>query len=359
MPANQTGVNSLVQYRDVPAAIDWLCSTLSFEEHLTVRNEDGSIRCAQLINGHTRVALAPIDGPAFDEWVKQPNQASRAEPHICSFLVVDADALYRRAKRAGAELIVENTSEDECKQHFYSCRDPEGHIWRFKTFNPWTHEPSSPPKGHRRHWIDRLSVSLSVLVLGSASAFACLHTSNYQQSTTSRVAGWSASATYSARGVFADSGGVALGREKPLEGERCAGTLADAVDHLGVAPVQPRLAKVAVDQANEENRALLVRLQYEHEAGAMRDLLEKERSLRVGAERERAEALERASEALAELALQKRNTKSAQIGERLARDLLSKERSKSIAIEHSHKKAPRRARRYIGPSGQSGISSLW
>ena len=146
MPANQTGVDSLVHYRDVRAAVDWLCSTLSFEKHLTVRNEDGSIRCAQLINGHTRVALAPIDGPVFDEWVKQPDQGSRVEPHTCSFFVVDADALYRSAKRAGAELIVENTNENDRKQHFYSCRDLEGHIWRFKTFNPWTHEPSSPPR---------------------------------------------------------------------------------------------------------------------------------------------------------------------------------------------------------------------
>ena len=359
MPANQTGVNSLVHYRDVRAAVDWLCSTLSFEKHLTVRNEDGSIRCAQLTNGHTRVALAPIDGPVFNELVQQPDQGSRDEPHICSFFVVDADALYRRAKRAGAELIVEITSENDRKQHFYSCRDPEGHIWRFKTFNPWTHDPSGPPKAHRRHWIDWLSVSLSVLVFGSASAFACLHTSNYQQWT--RVAGWSASPANSARGGFADGskGGVALGREKPLDGGRCVGTLADTVDHLGGALVQPRLAKVAVDQANEESRALLVRLQYENEAGAMRDLLEKERSLRVGAERERAEALKRASEALAELALQKRSTESAQIGEREARDLLSKERSKSIAIEHSNRKAPRRARRYVGRSGQSNLPSLW
>src|SRR6185295_5635456 len=134
MPANQPGADSLIRYRDLSAAIDWLCSTLNFEEHLTVRNQDGSIRCAQIINGHTRVALAPIDGPVFDKWVKQPDQSSRVEPHVCSFFVVDADALYKRAKRAGAEIIVENTSENDRKQHFYSCRDPEGHIWRFKTF---------------------------------------------------------------------------------------------------------------------------------------------------------------------------------------------------------------------------------
>ena len=342
MPANQTGVDLLIRYRDVPAAIDWLCSTLSFEEHLIVRNEDGSIRCAQLINGHTRVALAPIDGPVFDEWVKQPDQGSRVEPHICSFFVVDADALYRRAKRAGAELILENTSENERKQHFYSCRDPEGHIWRFKTFNPWTHEPSRPPKGRRRHWIDRLSVSLSVLVFGSATAFACLHLSNYQQWTTSRVAGWSASSAYSARGVFADGlkGGVALGREKPSEGERCAGTLADAVDHLGVALVQPRLAKVAVDQANEESRDRLVRLQYENEAGAMRDLLEKERSLRVGAEREREEALERASEALAELALQKRSTNRLRLASALHATYFPKREARALQSSTATRRHP-------------------
>jgi uncharacterized glyoxalase superfamily protein PhnB len=45
------------------------------------------------------------------------------------YLVVpDADEIYRRAKAAGAEIVIEIKDEDYggC---VFSCRDPEGHLW--------------------------------------------------------------------------------------------------------------------------------------------------------------------------------------------------------------------------------------
>lgn len=51
-------------------------------------------------------------------------------------IVEDADAHYARATGAGAKIVLDIKDEDYggCG---YSCRDPEGHLWNFGTYDPW------------------------------------------------------------------------------------------------------------------------------------------------------------------------------------------------------------------------------
>ena len=51
-------------------------------------------------------------------------------------MVSDADAYYARAKASGAEIILE-IQDDDFGGRSYACRDPEGHIWNFGTYDPW------------------------------------------------------------------------------------------------------------------------------------------------------------------------------------------------------------------------------
>jgi hypothetical protein len=51
-------------------------------------------------------------------------------------VVPDADMIYRRAKAAGAEIVVDIKDEDYGGRVF-SCRDPEGHLWNIGTYDPW------------------------------------------------------------------------------------------------------------------------------------------------------------------------------------------------------------------------------
>ena len=51
-------------------------------------------------------------------------------------IVTDADAVYERAKAAGAEILIDIKTEDYGGRGF-TCRDPEGHIWNFGTYDPW------------------------------------------------------------------------------------------------------------------------------------------------------------------------------------------------------------------------------
>jgi uncharacterized glyoxalase superfamily protein PhnB len=48
----------------------------------------------------------------------------------------DADAIYARAKAAGAEILLDIKDEDYGGRGF-TCRDREGHIWNFGTYDPW------------------------------------------------------------------------------------------------------------------------------------------------------------------------------------------------------------------------------
>ena len=47
----------------------------------------------------------------------------------------DIDALFERAKGAGAEVVMEPTDQDYGSRDF-AVRDPEGNIWAFGTYAP-------------------------------------------------------------------------------------------------------------------------------------------------------------------------------------------------------------------------------
>ncbi len=50
-------------------------------------------------------------------------------------IVADADA-HACAKPASAQIVVEIKDQD-CGARGYSCRDPEGHLWNFGSYDPW------------------------------------------------------------------------------------------------------------------------------------------------------------------------------------------------------------------------------
>ena len=116
----RTTVIPSIRYRDEPAAIQWLCEVFGFEQQLIVPNEDGSIAHAQLSFGNGMIMLGTIG----------------AETHNTYVVVSDADAVYARVKSAGAEILREIRDEAYGGRGFI-CRDVEGHVWSFGTYDPW------------------------------------------------------------------------------------------------------------------------------------------------------------------------------------------------------------------------------
>jgi uncharacterized glyoxalase superfamily protein PhnB len=80
------------------------------------------------------------------EWgrlIKQPDEVGGAETQSSYIVVADADAMYERARAAGAEIVMEIKDQDYGSRDF-GCRDPEGHLWYFGTYDPWAANPPTP-----------------------------------------------------------------------------------------------------------------------------------------------------------------------------------------------------------------------
>ena len=103
-----------LRYRDAPAAIEWFCQTFSFEKHLVVPNDDGTIAHAQLTFGNGMIMLGSVlkIETEFGRLMKQPDEIGGAETQSAYVVVSDADAIYARAKGAGAEIVIDIKDED-------------------------------------------------------------------------------------------------------------------------------------------------------------------------------------------------------------------------------------------------------
>jgi len=125
-----------LRYRDAPAAIDWLCRAFGFQKQLVVPNQDGTVAHAQLTLGNGMIMLGSAVDSDFGRLIKQPGDIGGSETQCPYVIVKDVDAHYARAKAAGAVVVMDIKDEDYGGRG-YSCRDPEGHLWNFGSYDPW------------------------------------------------------------------------------------------------------------------------------------------------------------------------------------------------------------------------------
>jgi uncharacterized glyoxalase superfamily protein PhnB len=59
-------------------------------------------------------------------------------------IVTDVDAHYAQAIGAGAEIIID-IQDETCGERSYSCRDLQGHIWNFISYNSQDRRDSIEP----------------------------------------------------------------------------------------------------------------------------------------------------------------------------------------------------------------------
>jgi uncharacterized glyoxalase superfamily protein PhnB len=147
-----------LRYRDLAAAVEWLCIAFGFEKHRVIAGEDGVLAVAQLSVGANMIMLLPVGGSELDQLMKQPDEVGGAETQSCYLAVEDIDVHYAKAKAAGAQFVLDLKAYDNGGRGF-SCRDPEGHIWNFGTYDPWegnvvaanppAAEKQSAPRGKR------------------------------------------------------------------------------------------------------------------------------------------------------------------------------------------------------------------
>ena len=125
-----------LRYRNAPAAIDWLCAAFGFERHLVVPGEGNTIAHAQLRLGDAMIMLGSVVDSEYGRLMKQPDEIGGAETQSPYVVVLEVDAHYARAKAAGASIVIDIKDQDHGGR-LYSCRDLEGHLWSFGSYDPW------------------------------------------------------------------------------------------------------------------------------------------------------------------------------------------------------------------------------
>ncbi len=125
-----------LRYRDVPTALEWLCRVFDFEQQRVVEDSQVGVIHAQLSFGTGMLMLGPVADSEYGRQVRQPDEVGGISTQSIYVVVNSADALYTKAKAAGAEIVIELKDEDYGGRGF-CCRDLEGHLWNFGTYDPW------------------------------------------------------------------------------------------------------------------------------------------------------------------------------------------------------------------------------
>jgi uncharacterized glyoxalase superfamily protein PhnB len=112
-----------VLYRDAHAAGTWMERAMGFRRTLTVPNDDGSVKHAELRldDGVVFIGSAPTAGP-FEGLT-----------HFVNLQVADPDAHHARAAAAGAAIVTE-PQVAPFGARYYAARDPEGFLWWVSTY---------------------------------------------------------------------------------------------------------------------------------------------------------------------------------------------------------------------------------
>jgi uncharacterized glyoxalase superfamily protein PhnB len=141
MPAHAANARATIipalSYRDPNGAVDWLVMAFGFEPHNVYKGDDGVVVHAELSFGNGMIMLGPARQSSYAANIVQPDSIGGKETQAPYVIVADADAHYRQAIDNGAVIVLDIKDEDYGGRA-YTCRDLEGHIWTFGTYDPWT-----------------------------------------------------------------------------------------------------------------------------------------------------------------------------------------------------------------------------
>ncbi|NNG17025.1 MAG: glyoxalase [Gemmatimonadales bacterium] len=136
-PPSGTRVIPTLRYEDARAAIEWLGTAFGFEPRLVVPGDDESVIHAQLVVGDIMIMLGSVRDDEFGRLQRPPRMIGGGVGTQSPYIIVDdPDAHYARAVAAGAEIVMD-IADQAHGGRAYSCRDPEGHLWNFGSYDPW------------------------------------------------------------------------------------------------------------------------------------------------------------------------------------------------------------------------------
>lgn len=129
-----------LRYKDALRMIEWLCTTWNFEKRVVIEGENNMIAHAQLLLGDFMIMIASIQNPGeYSNLIAEPTTIEGRCTQAPYLVVDDPDWYYTQAQHNGAKILIE-IKEEEYGGKDFTCADPEGHIWNFGSFDPFTAE---------------------------------------------------------------------------------------------------------------------------------------------------------------------------------------------------------------------------
>lgn len=126
-----------LRYANARKAIDWLCEAFAFEKHLVVPGDgEDEIAHAQLTYRGGMIMLGTERDDEFGALQKSVGSVGGVTTQSPYIIVPDADEHHARAVKAGAKIVTPLYDADYGGRG-YGCKDPEGHLWNFGTYDPW------------------------------------------------------------------------------------------------------------------------------------------------------------------------------------------------------------------------------
>ena len=125
------------RYKDAHQAIEWLCRAFGFDKKVVHEEDDGTVANAQLVLDNAMIMLASVRNNEFDQFVKHPEELNGLNTMSPYIIVENIELHYQRAVQAGAEILLPLTIQDYGGGG-YTCRDPEGYLWNFGSYDPWS-----------------------------------------------------------------------------------------------------------------------------------------------------------------------------------------------------------------------------
>jgi uncharacterized glyoxalase superfamily protein PhnB len=115
-------------YRDIGAALDFLCHAFGFKEEMREHTPSGGMHGEASFQGQ----LVMLGQGGTNQRLKPPPDVDAATAGVFIYLD-DVDKHYEVAKAAGAEIV--HPPKDAPYGRNYWANDPEGHPWFFTS--PW------------------------------------------------------------------------------------------------------------------------------------------------------------------------------------------------------------------------------
>jgi len=124
-----------IKYRNSKAALEWLCKSFGFKKHLVVEGENDRIEHAQLNIGEAMIMVGSSDSGSYGKHFKTPDELDGINTQAPYLVISDVDDHYKNAVANNAEIILP-LKEEEYDGKSYTCRDLEGNIWIFGSYDP-------------------------------------------------------------------------------------------------------------------------------------------------------------------------------------------------------------------------------